>query len=55
LEKELRDVNDTLKRIKDGAYGVCKYCKKDISKNRLEIRPTSSSCIECKNKFSSKS
>ena len=55
LEKELRDINDTLKRIKDGTYGVCKYCQKDISKNRLEIRSTSSACIECKNKFSGKS
>lgn len=52
LEKTLRDINSSLKRVKDGDYGKCKYCAKDISPKRLEIRPTSSACIECKKKFS---
>ncbi|NIP32833.1 hypothetical protein GWN26_09000 [Candidatus Saccharibacteria bacterium] len=48
LEKQLRDVNNALQRIDDGKYGVCKYCKKEISVERLEARPTSSACVECK-------
>lgn len=52
LEKTLKDINSTLKRIQDGSYGVCKYCHKDIGEKRLEIRPTSSACVECKKKFS---
>jgi len=48
LEKQLRDVNNALKRIEEGTYGICKYCNKEISKERLEARPTSSACIECK-------
>jgi DnaK suppressor protein len=52
LEKELRDVVSSLKRIKDKSYGTCKYCKKVIGEKRLEIRPTSSACIDCKKKFS---
>jgi len=48
LEKSLRDVKDALKRIDDGTYGICKYCKKEIPLQRLEARPTSSACIECK-------
>ena len=48
LEKQLRDVNNTIKRIDDGKYGVCKYCKKEITPERLEARPTSSACVECK-------
>lgn len=48
LEKSLRDVKDALKRIDDGTYGICKYCKKEIPVQRLEARPTSSACIECK-------
>lgn len=48
LEKELRDVHKSLKRIEDGAYGICKYCEKPIDEKRLLARPTSSSCVSCK-------
>lgn len=48
LEKVLADVNDALGRIKKGIYGVCKYCRKEIPKERLSARPTSSSCVACK-------
>ena len=48
LEKSLRDVKNSLKRLEDGTYGICKYCKHEISKERLEARPTSSACIDCK-------
>lgn len=51
LEKELQDVNGALKRIKDGTYGICKYCGQEIAKERLLARPTSSACIRCKKKF----
>lgn len=52
LGKELRDINNALKRIKNNNYGICKYCKKNISEKRLQIRPTSSACISCKKKLS---
>ncbi len=48
LEKELRDISNSLKKMEDGTYGVCKYCKKPIPENRLRARPTSGSCVECK-------
>lgn len=48
LEKLLRDVDAALARIKDGSYGICKYCHNPIEEKRLSIRPTSSSCVECK-------
>ena len=48
LEKGLRDIESALKRIEEGAYGMCKYCKSEINELRLEARPTSSSCIQCK-------
>lgn len=51
LEDTLRDIDNTLKRIKDGTYGVCKYCGEPISKERLKIRPISSACIPCKKKL----
>ncbi|MCI0479069.1 TraR/DksA family transcriptional regulator [Candidatus Uhrbacteria bacterium] len=48
LDAELRDVNKALGAIEKGSYGVCKYCNKDIDEKRLEARPASSSCIDCK-------
>ena len=48
LEKALRDVEGALKMIEAGTYGTCKYCKLPIDERRLEARPTSSSCIQCK-------
>lgn len=48
LEKELRDVNKALERIKKGTYGICYNCNKAISKDRLLARPTSSTCVKCK-------
>ena len=48
LAKTLRDVASALERLATGTYGVCKYCHKPIDPRRLQARPTSSSCVECK-------
>lgn len=48
LKSELRDVKKALESIAKGTYGTCRYCKKDIDVKRLEARPTSSTCIDCK-------
>ncbi len=48
LKTELRDVKKALESVAKGTYGTCRYCKKDIDVKRLEARPTSSSCIDCK-------
>lgn len=48
LEKQLRDINSALDRLKNGTYGICKYTGKPIDKKRLLARPTSSASIEAK-------
>jgi RNA polymerase-binding protein DksA len=48
LKNELRDTVKALESIAKGTYGKCKYCGKEIDIKRLEARPTSSSCIDCK-------
>lgn len=48
LKKGLDDVNKSLKKIESGEYGVCKYCQKEINPQRLLVRPSSGSCIDCK-------
>lgn len=53
LEKTLRDINKALDRIKKNKYGKCNYCGKDIPEGRLLARPSSSACVQCKEKLMS--
>jgi DnaK suppressor protein len=54
LESTLRDIDNSLKRIEEGTYGICKYCKKEIGEKRMLARPVASACVECKSKLQSK-
>ena len=53
-EKELRDVESALERMKDGTYGICKYTGEKIDEKRLRARPTSSSSVQAKEGFQPK-
>ncbi len=46
--KLISKVDEALKRIDDGTYGVCELCGESISTKRLEVRPVTTCCIECK-------
>jgi len=48
LEAARSDIDKALLTIENGTYGIRKYCHKDIDLKRLEARPESSSCIDCK-------
>lgn len=41
-------VNEAIKRIDDGTFGVCELCGEEISEKRLEVRPVTTCCIDCK-------
>ena len=48
-EKMLLDkIEQSLKRIDEGTYGVCETCGEDISLKRLDARPVATLCIRCK-------
>ncbi|MDD3888217.1 MAG: TraR/DksA family transcriptional regulator [Patescibacteria group bacterium] len=47
LELKLKDVNEALDRIKEGTFGKCENCNKEIDKARLEANPTAKLCIDC--------
>lgn len=51
LRSSLRDINNALDRIKDGTYGICKYCHEPIGKKRMLARPVASACVKCKTKL----
>jgi DnaK suppressor protein len=43
----LRNVRLALRRMHDGAYGVCVHCEQDISPKRLAAVPWTAYCIQC--------
>ena len=47
LELKLREINRSLEKIKDGSYGICEHCGKEISRERLEAYPEVKLCIKC--------
>lgn len=44
----LHHLNEALKRIKDGGYGICRTCGGEISEDRLKAVPHATQCIACK-------
>lgn len=46
-QQELRLLNDALKRIADGSYGICAKCGEDISQARLDAVPYAVLCRNC--------
>jgi DnaK suppressor protein len=46
----LDDVVAAIGRLDDGTYGICASCGKEIDAARLEFRPESLFCINCKSK-----
>lgn len=48
IKGQLDDVDAALARIEAGKYGICANCGKEIAQARLEARPESILCIDCK-------
>lgn len=47
-QKLLSKIDDALQRITDDEFGECESCGDTIGLKRLEARPVTSLCIECK-------
>lgn len=50
LKGMLGDIDTALERLSDGTYGTCAECGKKIGQARLEFRPESIYCVDCKAK-----
>lgn len=46
-EQQLMRVQNALKRIKRGTYGVCGKCRQPMPEERLEIQPDAVLCVNC--------
>jgi DnaK suppressor protein len=46
--QRINDIDVALEQIEKGEYGICMGCGEEISPRRMEVRPFSRYCIECK-------
>jgi DnaK suppressor protein len=44
----LKKIDEAIDKIENGTYGTCENCGETISTKRLEARPVTTLCIECK-------
>lgn len=44
----LKKIDEALEKIETGNYGICEICGEEINIKRLEARPVTTMCIECK-------
>ena len=46
--KLIAKIDEALRRLEDGSYGVCEECGETIGTARLKARPVTTLCIDCK-------
>jgi DnaK suppressor protein len=44
----LDKIEKALRKIEDGTFGTCEECEEEINVKRLEARPETTLCIQCK-------
>jgi DnaK suppressor protein len=47
-EKELKEIELSIGKIKNGGYGICDMCEEDIGMARLKVKPHAKYCIDCR-------
>lgn len=47
-EDRLAMIKEALNNIKEGTYGICESCGREISQERLDVVPYTSLCMDCK-------
>lgn len=47
-QKLIKKIDDALDRIDNGTFGICDECGMEINIKRLDARPVTTLCMECK-------
>jgi DnaK suppressor protein len=45
--KSLHDIDEALRKLREGSYGICEECGEEIGAKRLSIIPTATLCVNC--------
>jgi DnaK suppressor protein len=48
--KLITKIKEALERIENGTYGICEECEEEIFEGRLNARPVTKLCIDCKSR-----
>jgi DnaK suppressor protein len=49
-QSQLRDIEEALRKIEEGTYGICDECEEDIPLGRLNAMPFALRCVDCQEK-----
>ena len=49
--RELQRIDIALEKIRQGAYGVCEHCNKNIQIARLQAVPYATLCVKCQHEM----
>jgi DnaK suppressor protein len=49
-QKVIYEIDEALKRMEEGSYGICASCDKKIPAKRLNALPYTKYCIQCQSK-----
>lgn len=44
----IKKIEEALRRIEEGTFGLCEECEEEIELRRLKARPTATLCVSCK-------
>ena len=47
-QKELQEIENALRKITNGEYGICEMCEDEIGFQRLKVKPHAIYCIDCR-------
>lgn len=47
-QRLIKKIEEAIDRIDQGTFGICDMCGSEIELKRLEVRPVTTLCIECK-------
>lgn len=47
---DIRKIDESLRKIKEGTYGKCEDCGEEISEERLKVMPSAIYCVDCQEK-----
>jgi DnaK suppressor protein len=47
-QRLVKKIDEAISRIDDGTFGICEACGEEIGLKRLEARPVTTLCINCK-------
>lgn len=47
VKKKVNSIQEALRRMADGEYGICRSCQQSIDPARLEVLPYTELCIKC--------